>query len=65
MKNYYTYIALLIFLIAGPFLFSHATISEIIVYSIVAVATNIMLGYTGLLSFGQAMFLEQGLIFLV
>ena len=60
MKHYYTYITLLIFLIAGPFLFSHATISEIIVYSIVAVATNIMLGYTGLLSFGQAMFFGTG-----
>jgi branched-chain amino acid transport system permease protein len=60
MKNYYSFIALFVFILLGPFIFSHATVTEIIVFSIVAVATNIMLGYTGLLSFGQAMFFGTG-----
>ena len=49
-------IALIIFLFVGPFLFPNATIAEMLIFGIVAISTNIMLGYTGMLSFGQALF---------
>ena len=56
MKNKYSFIALIIFLFVGPFLFPNATIAEMLIFGIVAISTNIMLGYTGMLSFGQALF---------
>ena len=56
MKNKYSFIALIIFLFVGPFLFPNATITEMLIFGIVAISTNIMLGYTGMLSFGQALF---------
>ena len=55
-KNKYSFIALIIFLFVGPFLFPNATITEMLIFGIVAISTNIMLGYTGMLSFGQALF---------
>ena len=44
------------FIFLGPFLFPNATITEMLIFGIVAISTNIMLGYTGMLSFGQALF---------
>ena len=45
MKNKYSFIALIIFLFVGPFLFPNATITEMLIFGIVAISTNIMLGY--------------------
>ena len=50
-KNKYSFIALIIFLFVGPFLFTNATITEMLIFGIVEIYTNIMLGYTGMLSF--------------
>ena len=54
--NKYTITCLIIFILLGPFLFPNATITEMLIFGIVAISTNIMLGYTGMLSFGQALF---------
>ncbi len=54
--NKYTITCLIIFIFLGPFLFPNATITEMLIFGIVAISTNIMLGYTGMLSFGQALF---------
>ena len=65
MKNKYSFIALIIFLFVGPFLFPNATITEMLIFGIVAISTNIMLGYTGMLSFGQALFFgTSGTVFI-
>ena len=54
--NKYTISSLIMFIFLGPFLFPNATITEMLIFGIVAISTNIMLGYTGMLSFGQALF---------
>ncbi|RAI02015.1 branched-chain amino acid ABC transporter permease [Acuticoccus sediminis] len=53
-------VLLLVFVVAAPFLFPMVTAAEMLVFALVAVATNIMVGYTGMLSFGQAMFFGSG-----
>lgn len=44
----------------GPFVERPVIAAEILIFAIVAVANNMMLGYTGMLSFGQATFFGFG-----
>src|SRR3546814_20417465 len=44
----------------APFVERPVIAAEILIFAIVAVANNIMLGYTGMLSFGQATFFGFG-----
>src|SRR3546814_17464192 len=44
----------------APFVERPVIAAEILIFAIVAVANNIMLGYTGMLSFGQATFFGSG-----
>lgn len=46
--------------VVAPFLLRPLVAAEILIFAIVAVANNILLGYTGLLSFGQATFFGVG-----
>ncbi|RMF93004.1 MAG: branched-chain amino acid ABC transporter permease [Nitrospinota bacterium] len=43
-----------------PFVFPIVVVTEIFIFAILAVAFNLILGYTGLLSFGQAAFFGLG-----
>src|SRR3546814_901716 len=45
---------------SAPFVERPVIAAEILIFAIVAVANNIMLGYTGMLSFGQATFFGFG-----
>ncbi|SHF08085.1 amino acid/amide ABC transporter membrane protein 2, HAAT family [Loktanella atrilutea] len=49
-------IAILIFLIAAPFLFYPIFVMKILCFALFAAAFNLLLGYTGFLSFGHAAF---------
>jgi branched-chain amino acid transport system permease protein len=60
MRDRYLFTILLAALIVAPLLGRPVIAAEILVFGIVAVANNIMLGYTGLLSFGQATFFGIG-----
>lgn len=48
--------AILIFLIAAPFLFYPIFVMKILCFALFAAAFNLLLGYTGFLSFGHAAF---------
>lgn len=56
MRNSYLILITLGFVVVGPFVLPPATAAEMLIFGIIAVATNIMVGYTGMLSFGQASF---------
>lgn len=60
MADRYLFALLTLFIIAAPFAFPQVTAAEMLIFGLVAVATNIMVGYTGMLSFGQAMFFGTG-----
>ena len=49
-------VAILIFLIAAPFLFYPIFVMKILCFALFAAAFNLLLGYTGFLSFGHAAF---------
>ena len=50
-----------VFAIALPFVVSSEVLAtEILIFSIAAIGCNLLLGYTGLLSFGQALFFGAG-----
>ncbi|MGI9418456.1 MAG: branched-chain amino acid ABC transporter permease [Geminicoccaceae bacterium] len=56
MRNSHLILITLGFVVVGPFVLPPATAAEMLIFGIIAVATNIMVGYTGMLSFGQASF---------
>jgi len=60
MRDRNIYLIILAFIVIGPFLQPRVTVTEMLIFGIVAVASNIMIGYTGMLSFGQAMFFGIG-----
>jgi branched-chain amino acid transport system permease protein len=47
-------------MVASPLVLPWTMASEILIYSVVAVAANLLLGYAGLFSFGQASFFGLG-----
>ena len=54
-------LAALAALIALPLILPSATLAtEIVIFAMAALACNLLLGYTGLLSFGQAIFFGIG-----
>jgi len=60
MLNRYLLLAILAFVLIGPLVLPPTTITEMLIFGIVAVSTNIMVGYTGMLSFGQAAYFGIG-----
>lgn len=60
MRNSYLLLITLIFAGLAPMILPPATAAEMLIFGIVAVSTNIMVGYTGMLSFGQAAFFGIG-----
>lgn len=60
MRNKYLLIAVLAFVLVGPFVLPPGTVAEMLIFGIIAVSTNIMVGYTGMLSFGQAAYFGIG-----
>jgi branched-chain amino acid transport system permease protein len=60
MRNRYFLIAVLVFVVVGPFILSLNMVAEMLIFGIIAVSTNILLGYTGMLSFGQAAYFGIG-----
>ena len=60
MRNIYLFLICLGFVLIGPFVLPPATAAEMLIFGVIAVSTNIMVGYTGLLSFGQASFFGIG-----
>jgi branched-chain amino acid transport system permease protein len=55
-----TLIFIAILVVALPFIQRPVVAAEILTLGMAAVATNLLLGYTGMLSFGQAMFFGTG-----
>jgi branched-chain amino acid transport system permease protein len=51
---------IVVLIVALPFLQRPVVASEVLTLGIAAVATNLLLGYSGMLSFGQAMFFGLG-----
>jgi branched-chain amino acid transport system permease protein len=51
---------IIVLIIALPFMQRPVVASEVLTLAIAAVATNLLLGYSGMLSFGQAMFFGLG-----
>jgi len=60
MRNTYLLLICFGFVLIGPFVLPPTTAAEMLIFGIIAVSTNIMVGYTGLLSFGQASFFGIG-----
>lgn len=60
MQNKYLFLIVLVFAVAAPFVVPPTTAAEMLIFGIVAVSTNIMVGYTGMLSFGQAAYFGIG-----
>lgn len=60
MRDRYLYLIILALIIVAPFFLRSIIVTEILIFSLVAVANNLMLGFTGMLSFGQAMFFGIG-----
>jgi branched-chain amino acid transport system permease protein len=60
MRDRYVFAIIAALVIAAPFVLRPVIAAEILIFAIAAVANNIMLGYTGLLSFGQAIFFGIG-----
>ena len=60
MRNTHLLLICLGFVLIGPFVLPPTTAAEMLIFGIIAVSTNILVGYTGLLSFGQASFFGIG-----
>ncbi|MDA0306803.1 MAG: branched-chain amino acid ABC transporter permease [Proteobacteria bacterium] len=54
MQNKYLLLITLAFVVIIPMFMPPSTSAEMLIFGIIAVSTNIMVGYTGMLSFGQA-----------
>ncbi len=59
-RDRYSFLLLAVLAIVAPLVLRPVIAAEILIFAIVAVANNIILGYTGLLSFGQATFFGVG-----
>ncbi len=59
-KHYQFLIALAIVIAMPLFMKSGSLASEVLIYALAAMACNLLLGYTGLLSFGQGVFFGLG-----
>lgn len=55
-RNQLGYLALLVLLLAAPFVAYPVLVMKVLCYAVFACAFNLLLGYTGLLSFGHAAF---------
>ena len=60
MRDRAIFLIVLAGVIIAPFVQREVIATEMLIFGIVAVANNIMIGYTGMLSFGQAMFFGIG-----
>lgn len=60
MRDRTIFLVILALLVIAPFVQREVVVSEILIFAIVAVANNVILGYTGMLSFGQATFFGIG-----
>lgn len=60
MRDRYLYLIILALIIVGPLFLRPIIVTEILIFSLLAVANNLMLGFTGMLSFGQATFFGVG-----
>lgn len=58
--NLPTLIFIIVLIVALPFMQRPVVAAEVLILGIAAVGTNLLLGYTGMLSFGQAMFFGLG-----
>ncbi len=58
--NLPTLIFIVVLIVALPFIQRPVVAAEVLTLGIAAVATNLLLGYTGMLSFGQALFFGVG-----
>src|SRR5262245_7042449 len=54
------FVGLLVFLVLLPLVMRPIIAADICVFAIVAMALNLLFGYTGMLSFGQATFFGMG-----
>src|SRR5690625_242129 len=53
-------LAALVLVVVFPLLLSPALVTQILLFALATLACNLLLGYTGLLSFGQGMFFGAG-----
>jgi branched-chain amino acid transport system permease protein len=60
MRDTYLMLITLGFVAVAPAFLSPVTAAEMLIFGVIAVSTNIMVGYTGMLSFGQAAFFGIG-----
>ncbi len=60
MRDRYLYLIILALIIVAPLFLRPIIVTEILIFSLLAVANNLMLGFTGMLSFGQATFFGVG-----
>tara|TARA_Y100000813_G_scaffold195711_2_gene177945 strand:- start:324 stop:1268 length:945 start_codon:yes stop_codon:yes gene_type:complete len=56
MQNKTLFLITLAGVVIAPMVFPTVTATDMLIFGLVAVSTNIMVGYTGMLSFGQASF---------
>lgn len=59
-ENYQWLMALVVVLIMPLFIESGSLASEVLIYALAALGCNLLLGFTGLLSFGQGIFFGMG-----
>ena len=59
-KIHFGYLFLLAALLAAPFFVYPVLVMKVMCFALFACAFNLLLGYTGLLSFGHAAFLGTG-----
>jgi branched-chain amino acid transport system permease protein len=60
ISNYKTIVVVFIFLSCLPFFIAVSTATEILIFGLYAMGFNILLGYTGVLSFGHATYFGLG-----
>ena len=60
MKNYQIYCILLVFAVLAPTFLYPVFLAKVLCFALFACAFNLLLGFTGLLSFGHAAFLGTG-----